>query len=180
MKIVRIAGVRANFMEIASITDAFCAHPDIEPLLVHTGQHYDQKTGDLFFREQGIPAPDINLEVGSGSHAVQTAKIMKAFEGACIAQKFDYVLVVGDVNSMIACGLVAIKLGSLVRSDAINSRERELPRFWQRTRGRNAVSTTSGESPILRMVVRQTESSKFSLGEIDSQMLNKKRYHILM
>ena len=95
MRIICIAGARPNFMKIAPIMEAFHAHPDIEPLLVHTGQHYDEKMSDLFFRELGIPEPDINLEVGSASHAVQTAEIMKAFEPVCLEHDPDYVLVVG-------------------------------------------------------------------------------------
>ncbi|MBT3278735.1 MAG: UDP-N-acetylglucosamine 2-epimerase (non-hydrolyzing) [Phycisphaerales bacterium] len=111
MKIISVAGARPNFMKIAPLMDAFGAHPDIEPMLVHTGQHYDEKMSDLFFRQLGIPEPDINLEVGSASHAVQTANIMTAFEPICLEEKPDAVLVVGDVNSTIGCGLVASKLG---------------------------------------------------------------------
>lgn len=83
----------------------------LEYRLVHTGQHYDEKMSGVFFQELGIPAPDINLEVGSGSHAVQTANIMTKFEPVCVEEKPDWVVVVGDVNSSIACALVAAKLG---------------------------------------------------------------------
>ncbi len=116
-------------MKIAPIMATFGAHRDIEPMLVHTGQHYDEKMSDLFFRELGIPEPDVNLGVGSGSHAVQTAEIMKAFEPICIEQKPDYVLVVGDVNSTIACGLVAVKLGiKLIHVEAgLRSGDRSMP-----------------------------------------------------
>ena len=79
--------------------------------LVHTGQHYDQKMSDIFFEELGIPAPDINLGVGSGSHAIQTANIMLRFEPVCLEQKPDWVVVVGDVNSTMACTLVCSKMG---------------------------------------------------------------------
>ncbi|MDR2642016.1 MAG: UDP-N-acetylglucosamine 2-epimerase (non-hydrolyzing) [Planctomycetaceae bacterium] len=128
-KIICIVGARPNFMKIAPIMEAFNAHPEIEPILVHTGQHYDEKMSDLFFRELGIPRPDINLGVGSGSHAVQTAEIMKAFEPICLEQKPDYVLVVGDVNSTIACGLVAVKLGiKLIHVEAgLRSGDRTMP-----------------------------------------------------
>ncbi len=98
-------------MKIAPLMEAYRAHPSIEPVLVHTGQHYDERMSDLFFRQLGIPEPDINLEVGSGSHAAQTAEIMKAFEPVVLRRKPDRVVVVGDVNSTIACGLVAVKLG---------------------------------------------------------------------
>ncbi len=98
-------------MKIAPLMDAFTRDPRFDPLLLHTGQHYDEKMSDLFFRELGIPQPDINLDVGSASHATQTADIMKRFEPVLEAEKADAVLVVGDVNSTIACGLVAAKLG---------------------------------------------------------------------
>jgi UDP-N-acetylglucosamine 2-epimerase (non-hydrolysing) len=111
MKIINICGARPNFMKIAPLMEAYKAYPQVEPMLVHTGQHYDEKMSDLFFRQLKIPAPDINLEVGSGSHAVQTARIMEKFEPIVLQHKPDYVLVVGDVNSTIACALVASKLG---------------------------------------------------------------------
>jgi UDP-N-acetylglucosamine 2-epimerase (non-hydrolysing) len=111
MKIINIVGARPNFVKIAPLMDAYRAHPSIEALLVHTGQHYDSTMSDLFFRQLGIPQPDLNLGVGSASHAVQTAEIMKAFEPVVLEHKPDVILVVGDVNSTIACGLVAVKLG---------------------------------------------------------------------
>jgi UDP-N-acetylglucosamine 2-epimerase (non-hydrolysing) len=129
LKIICVAGARPNFMKIAPIMEAFKGCPKIESILVHTGQHYDEKMSGLFFRELGIPQPDVNLEVGSGSHAVQTAEIMKAFEPVCIKHKPNYVLVVGDVNSTIACGLVAVKLGiKLIHVEAgLRSGDRTMP-----------------------------------------------------
>jgi len=116
-------------MKIAPLMEAFAATDGIEPLLVHTGQHYDEKMSDLFFRQLGIPEPDINLEIGSASHAVQTAEIMKAFETVVIDEQPDAVLVVGDVNSTIACGLVAVKLGvTLIHVEAgLRSFDRAMP-----------------------------------------------------
>lgn len=116
-------------MKIAPIMKACKASRIIEPLLVHTGQHYDEKMSDLFFRQLGIPEPDINLEVGSASHAVQTAEIMKAFEPVVLEHKPDAVLVVGDVNSTIACGLVAVKLNvKLIHVEAgLRSFDRSMP-----------------------------------------------------
>jgi len=111
MKLINVCGARPNFMKIAPLMHAYRAFPAIEPLLVHTGQHYDQKMSQLFFDELQIPRPDINLEVGSGSHAQQTAAIMQRFETVVLEHKPDAVLVVGDVNSTIACALVAAKLG---------------------------------------------------------------------
>ena len=124
-----MAGARPNFMKIAPLMAAFGERPEITPLLVHTGQHYDRVMSDLFFRELGIPEPDLNLGVGSASHAVQTAEIMKAFEPIIVEEKPDAVLVVGDVNSTIACGLVAVKLGvKLIHVEAgLRSFDRTMP-----------------------------------------------------
>ena len=129
MKIINVVGARPNFMKIAPIMAAYSNHSEIEPLLVHTGQHYDERMSDLFFNQLGIPTPDINLGVGSGSHAIQTAEIMKSFEPIVLEQKPDAVLVVGDVNSTIACGLVAVKLGvKLIHVEAgLRSRDRSMP-----------------------------------------------------
>ena len=129
MKIINVAGARPNFMKIAPLMDAFAATEGIEPMLVHTGQHYDETMSDLFFRQLGIPEPDINLGVGSASHAVQTAEIMRAFEPVVLDEKPDAVLVVGDVNSTIACGLVAVKLGvALIHVEAgLRSFDRAMP-----------------------------------------------------
>jgi len=110
VKIINVCGARPNFMKIAPLMEAFEAYKDIEPLLVHTGQHYDRRMSQLFFEQLGIPQPDINLEVGSGSHAAQTAMIIQRFEPVVLEHRPDFVLVVGDVNSTIACALVAAKL----------------------------------------------------------------------
>ncbi|MHC4984601.1 MAG: non-hydrolyzing UDP-N-acetylglucosamine 2-epimerase [Planctomycetota bacterium] len=129
MKIILVAGARPNFMKIAPLMAAFGAADAIEPILVHTGQHYDEAMSDLFFSQLGIPAPDVDLGVGSASHAVQTAEIMKTFEPVCGDCDPDVVLVVGDVNSTIACGLVAVKLGvKLVHVEAgLRSFDRAMP-----------------------------------------------------
>ena len=110
MRIISVAGARPNFMKIAPIVAALERVPHVEHLLVHTGQHYDQKMSDVFFRDLSIPAPDIDLEVGSASHAVQTARIMVEFEKVCETREPDRIVVVGDVNSTMACTLVAAKL----------------------------------------------------------------------
>jgi UDP-N-acetylglucosamine 2-epimerase (non-hydrolysing) len=103
--------------------------PSIEWRLVHTGQHYDAKMSAVFFGELGIPAPDINLEVGSGTHAIQTANIMAKFEPVCDHEKPDWVVVVGDVNSTMACTLVAAKLGIKVAhvEAGLRSFDRSMP-----------------------------------------------------
>lgn len=118
MKLMSIAGARPNFMKLAAIARAVAEYntsnaPEGRTIIhriVHTGQHYDQKMSEGFFDDLGIPKPDINLEVGSGSHAVQTAEIMKRFEPVLLAEQPDVLLVVGDVNSTIACTLVASKI----------------------------------------------------------------------
>lgn len=129
LKIVCVCGARPNFMKIAPIVDALAKSGAVETYLVHTGQHYDEKMSDLFFGELGIPEPDLNLEVGSGSHASQTAEIMKRFEPVCLEQKPDWLIVVGDVNSTIACALVACKLGIKVAhvEAGLRSFDREMP-----------------------------------------------------
>jgi UDP-N-acetylglucosamine 2-epimerase (non-hydrolysing) len=111
LKITNIVGARPNLPKIAPLIREMRRHPEIVPILVHTGQHYDEKLSEIFFRQMGIPAPDVNLGVGSGSHAAQTAEILKRIEPVLIDQKPDLVLVVGDVNSTIAVSLAAAKLG---------------------------------------------------------------------
>jgi UDP-N-acetylglucosamine 2-epimerase (non-hydrolysing) len=112
MRILCVAGARPNFVKIAAVTRALAQTPDeFTTILVHTGQHYDERLSAVFFDELAIRPPDCNLGVGSGSHAQQTAAIMEAFEPALLESRADLVLVVGDVNSTLACALVAAKLG---------------------------------------------------------------------
>jgi UDP-N-acetylglucosamine 2-epimerase (non-hydrolysing) len=130
LKILNIVGARPNFMKIAPIVREMRRREnEFLPLIVHTGQHYDEAMSDSFFVDLGIPAPDFHLEVGSHSHAVQTAKIMTAFEPVVLAEKPDWVLVVGDVNSTIACALVCAKLGVKVAhvEAGLRSRDRTMP-----------------------------------------------------
>lgn len=129
MKLMCICGARPNFMKIAPLMRAFTARPGWRPYLVHTGQHYDAAMSQTFFDELQIPRPDVNLEVGSGSHAGQTAAIMQRFEPVVLTERPDAVLVVGDVNSTIACGLVAAKLHvPLVHVEAgLRSGDRSMP-----------------------------------------------------
>jgi UDP-N-acetylglucosamine 2-epimerase (non-hydrolysing) len=129
MKVINICGARPNFMKIAPLMRAYRQYDSIQPILVHTGQHYDEKMSRLFFEELEIPRPDLNLEVGSGSHAQQTAEIMKRFEPVVLERNPDMVLVVGDVNSTIACALVAVKLGVAVAhvEAGLRSFDRNMP-----------------------------------------------------
>jgi UDP-N-acetylglucosamine 2-epimerase (non-hydrolysing) len=129
-KLLLVAGARPNFMKIAPVLRAVAGYPEnIQALLVHTGQHYDQNMSKTFFNSLGIKEPDYNLEVGSGSHAVQTANIMIRFEELCVKENPDLVVVVGDVNSTIATGLVAKKLHiDLAHIEAgLRSRDRNMP-----------------------------------------------------
>ncbi|MCI0458953.1 MAG: UDP-N-acetylglucosamine 2-epimerase (non-hydrolyzing) [Gemmataceae bacterium] len=111
MNLVLVAGARPNFMKIAPLMRELAKRPSVRVRLVHTGQHYDARMSQLFFDELNIPRPDIELEVGSASHAVQTAEVMKRFEPVVHAEAPDAVVVVGDVNSTLACALTAVKLG---------------------------------------------------------------------
>jgi len=112
LKILHVAGARPNFMKVAPIIAAMARHGDVfEQQLVHTGQHYDENMSRVFFDQLGLPRPDQNLEVGSGSHAQQTGRIMEAFEKVVLEDRPDWVSVVGDVNSTLACSLVCAKLG---------------------------------------------------------------------
>ena len=118
MKIMSVVGARPNFMKIASIINAICVHNKltqnsklkIQHLLVHTGQHYDDSMSEAFFQDLALPVPDIFLGVGSASHAVQTAEIMKRLEPVLLEHRPDIVVLVGDVNSTVACALVASKI----------------------------------------------------------------------
>ena len=114
MKIINVVGARPNFMKIAPLIREMKKYSHLQSVLVHTGQHYDQGMSKVFFSELNLPQPDIYLGVGSGSHGEQTGKIMIEFEKVCIREKPDLVLVVGDVNSTLACSVVSAKLGILV------------------------------------------------------------------
>ena len=110
MEILHVVGARPNFMKAAPVVRALNACEQVRQTLVHTGQHYDFNMSDVFFQELGLPAPDINLEVGSGSHAQQTSQIISKFEAVVLDRKPDYVVVYGDVNSTVAAALVCAKL----------------------------------------------------------------------
>src|SRR5882724_9406386 len=109
--ICHVVGARPNFMKAAPVMRALTSYPSVRQILVHTGQHYDVNMSDVFFQQLGMPAPDVNLQVGSGSHAQQTAAIMSQFEPVVTEKKPSLVMVYGDVNSTIAAALVCAKLG---------------------------------------------------------------------
>lgn len=129
-KILLVAGARPNFMKIAPLYRELKRRSDsFYPVLVHTGQHYDINMSDVFFRDLEIPKPDVFLGVGSGSHAEQTAGVMVSFEKTCQEQRPDMVMVVGDVNSTMACAITAVKMNIPVAhvEAGLRSRDRTMP-----------------------------------------------------
>ena len=136
LQLLLVAGTRPNFIKIASLIRALRERPrHFDPFILHTGQHYDDSLSSVFFDDLGIPRPDHNLDVGSGSHAQQTAEIMRRFEPVLIENDPDGVVVVGDVNSTIACALVASKLGIPVAhvEAGLRSFDRSMPEEINRT-----------------------------------------------
>jgi len=130
LKIINVVGARPNFMKVAPIVAAMKRRSsEFQSFMVHTGQHYDPRMSDAFFSDLDMPEPDIYLGVGSGSHAVQTATVMQAFEPVLLKEKPDWVLVVGDVNSTLACALVCAKLSIKVAhvEAGLRSRDRTMP-----------------------------------------------------
>ena len=130
LKVINVVGARPNFMKVAPIVAAMRRRPTrFLPLVVHTGQHYDAAMSDSFFHDLELPKPDTHLGVGSASHAAQTAAVMQRFEPVIVAEKPDWVLVVGDVNSTLACALVCVKLGVKVAhvEAGLRSRDRTMP-----------------------------------------------------
>jgi UDP-N-acetylglucosamine 2-epimerase (non-hydrolysing) len=129
MHLMHVVGARPNFMKAAPVLAAAAKHPEFTQLLVHTGQHYDDSMSRVFFRDLGLSTPDVNLEVGSGSHASQTAEIMIRIERVLLEHKPSVVLVYGDVNSTVAAALVAVKLGLTVAhvEAGLRSFDRSMP-----------------------------------------------------
>jgi UDP-N-acetylglucosamine 2-epimerase (non-hydrolysing) len=127
--LLHIVGARPNFMKVAPVLRAGRSVPGLRQVLVHTGQHYDVSMSDAFFRDLGLPEPDQNLGVGSGTHAEQTARIMLAIEPVLDQERPDWVVVYGDVNSTAACALVAVKKGIDVAhvEAGLRSRDRTMP-----------------------------------------------------
>jgi UDP-N-acetylglucosamine 2-epimerase (non-hydrolysing) len=129
-----VVGARPNFMKMAALLRALAAYPQTRPMLIHTGQHYDENLSTIFFEQLGMRSPDVHLEVGSGSHGSQTARVLERFEevlqrGPGAGQRFDYVVVVGDVNSTMAASLAAAKLGIPVAhiESGLRSFDRTMP-----------------------------------------------------
>jgi UDP-N-acetylglucosamine 2-epimerase (non-hydrolysing) len=130
LKVINVVGARPNFMKVAPVVEAMKRRGrEFAPLVVHTGQHYDAQMSDAFFRDLSLPQPDVHLGVGSSTHAQQTADVMRLFEPVVLREKPDWVLVVGDVNSTLACALVCAKLGVPVAhvEAGLRSRDRAMP-----------------------------------------------------
>src|SRR6266850_720895 len=158
LKILNIVGARPNLPKIAPLMHEMQRHPEIEAILVHTGQHYDEKLSDVFFRQMGIPSPHVNLEVGSGSHASQTAEILKRIEPVLLERKPDLVLVVGDVNSTIAVSLASVKLGIRVAhvEAGLRSFDRTMPEEINRVLT-DAIAAFAREMPVIFPVHPRTQ-----------------------
>jgi UDP-N-acetylglucosamine 2-epimerase (non-hydrolysing) len=130
LRIINVAGARPNFMKVAPVIDEMRRRSArIQSLLVHTGQHYDESMSDSFFEDLEIPRPELNLEIGSGSHCEQTARVMLAFERVLLEHPADWVVVVGDVNSTMAAAIVAAKMNIRVAhvEAGLRSRDRTMP-----------------------------------------------------
>ena len=130
MRILHVLGTRPNFVKMAPVIAALSDRiPDLDQEIVHTGQHYDRMMSEIFFEQLGVPVPDHMLEVGSGSHAVQTAKVMERLEPLLTADRPDLLVVPGDVNSTLAAALTAVKLGIPVAhiESGLRSYDREMP-----------------------------------------------------
>src|ERR671920_1187399 len=130
LKVINVVGARPNFMKVAPIVEAMRRRAaEFAPVVLHTGQHYDERMSDAFFRDLGLPQPDVHLGVGSASHAQQTAAVMQKFEPVLLRERPDWVVVVGDVNSTLACALVCAKLNTRVAhvEAGLRSRDRTMP-----------------------------------------------------
>src|ERR687894_1578329 len=130
LKVINVVGARPNFMKVAPVVEAMRRRAtEFAPLVVHTGQHYDARMSEAFFRDLALPEPDAYLGVGSGTHAEQTAAVMQRFEPFVLNEQPDWVVVVGDVNSTLACALVCAKLGVRVAhvEAGLRSRDRTMP-----------------------------------------------------
>jgi UDP-N-acetylglucosamine 2-epimerase (non-hydrolysing) len=125
VKILHVVGARPNFMKVAPILAQLRKRPEVEQVLVHTGQHYDAKMSDVFFQDLGMPDPDVHLGVGSGTHAQQTARVMMEIEPVLLREEPDVAVVAGDVNSTVAVALVAAKLGIAVAHVEAGLRSRD-------------------------------------------------------
>ena len=181
MKILNIVGARPNFMKVAPIHTAL-KEAGHDAKLVHTGQHYDENMSKIFFEDLGMPRPDRSLGVGSGSHAVQTARIMERFEEVVLEEKPEMVLVAGDVNSTIACALVAAKLHIPVAhlEAGLRSFDRSMPEEINRVLTDQIsdlllTPSADGDENLLREGVDKNKIHRVGNAMIDSLMKHRQR-----
>jgi UDP-N-acetylglucosamine 2-epimerase (non-hydrolysing) len=179
-EILCVVGARPNFMKMAPILRGLSEHPGLRPFLVHTGQHYDAEMSRIFFQELGLPAPDRDLEVGSDSHARQTARIMTAFEPLVEERAPKLVVVVGDVNSTMACSLVAVKLGVPVAhvEAGLRSRDRTMPEEINRlvTDAVSELLFATSEDAVLNLRAEGVAPEKIHL--VGNPMIDTLRRHL--
>lgn len=179
-QIMCVVGARPNFMKIAPIMAALKESPRLCSYLVHTGQHYDEKMKHLFFDQLDIPPPDVDLEVGSGSHAVQTAEVMRRFEPVLDAQQPAAILVVGDVNSTIACALVAAKKNiAIIHVEAgLRSYDRRMPEEINRvlTDQISDVLFTTERSALANLTREGVDENRIHF--VGNVMIDTLRYHL--
>jgi UDP-N-acetylglucosamine 2-epimerase (non-hydrolysing) len=182
MKIIHIVGARPNFMKAAPVIEALNHEPGVQQTLVHTGQHYDASMSQVFFDQLGMPRPDYNLEVGSGTHARQTAEIMTRFEEVILREKPDWLVVYGDVNSTIATALVAVKMGIRVAhvEAGLRSGDRAMPEEINRVLTDAIadilfVSEPSGEANLLREGVARKKIHLVGNSMIDTLLKHQKK-----
>lgn len=164
MHILHVVGARPNFMKAAPVLRALGHDSAVQQTLVHTGQHYDQAMSEVFFQQLDLPQPDLNLGVGSGTHAEQVAKVMLAFEPVVVERKPDLVLVYGDVNSTIAAALVCSKIGVRVGhvEAGLRSRDRTMPEELNRllTDQISDLLFTPSEDAIENLLRENVESAR--------------------
>ena len=182
MQILNVVGARPNLMKIAPLVEQMEHNPGIQQTLLHTGQHYDDKMSQIFFDELGIPRPDIYLGVGSGSHAEQTARVMVAFEKILLERKPDVIVLVGDVNSTLACAITAAKLWAPVAhvEAGLRSFDRQMPEEINRI-VTDALSdflfTTSRDADENLLREGIPANKIFFVGNVMIDTLNKHRVH---
>jgi len=182
MHIINVVGTRPNFIKIAPIVDEMNHFAEIKHTLVHTGQHYDESMSRIFFDELGLPKPDIYLGVGSNSHAEQTAQVMIAFEKVLLEHKPDLVVVVGDVNSTMACAVTAAKLWVPVAhvEAGLRSFDRKMPEEINRivTDALSDFLFTTSRGAIKNLHKEGIPKGNiFFVGNVMIDTLNKHRHH---
>jgi UDP-N-acetylglucosamine 2-epimerase (non-hydrolysing) len=179
-KILCVAAARPNFMKLAPLVRALSKDPAFLPLLVHTGQHYDDAMSGQFFRELGLPDPVYNLESGPGSHAVQTAEVLRRFEPVVLREHPDIVVVVGDVNSTLACALTAAKLNVPVAhvEAGLRSFDRTMPEEINRilTDSISTVLLLTEESAIVNLRNEGIDADRMHF--VGNLMIDSLRFHL--